>query len=114
MVCDVEFHDGAIKEYAANIIAENMYAQVDPDGILDNTIDFKKDGKALSKDDLYVTTKSGRRCIRETTSSRNVLIQYKDNSEIWMPLKRLKESNSLGVAEFATDRGIAGEPTFCW
>ena len=47
MVYDVEFPDGVIKEYAANIIPENMYSQVDPDGlshaILDCIIDFKKD-----------------------------------------------------------------------
>ena len=118
MIYDVEFPDGTIKEYAANIIAENMYAQVDPDGhvhgILDSIIDFKKDDKALSKDDLYVTTKSGRRRIRETTSGWNFLIQFKDGSEVWMPLKRLKESNPLEVAEFVTARGIAEEPAFCW
>ena len=30
---DVEFPDGQVKEYAANIIAENMLTQVDPDGM---------------------------------------------------------------------------------
>ena len=29
---DVEFPDGQVKEYAANILAENMLSQVDPDG----------------------------------------------------------------------------------
>ena len=118
MVYEVEFPDGVIKEYAANIIAENMYAQVDPSGhstgILDSILDFKKDNKALSGDDLYVTTKSGRRRIRETTSGWKFLIQYKDGSETWMTLKRLKESNPLELAEFATARGIAEEPAFCW
>ena len=46
MVYDVEFSDSTIREYAANIIAENMYAQVDPYGrshsILDCILDFKK------------------------------------------------------------------------
>ncbi len=86
MVYNVEFPDGVVKEYAANVIAENMYAQVDPDGhthsILDSIIDFKKDDKALSSDDLYVTTKSGRPCIRGTTSRWNFLIQFKDGSEV--------------------------------
>ena len=30
---DVEFPDGQVKEYAANIIAENMLTQVDSDGM---------------------------------------------------------------------------------
>ena len=45
MVYDVEFYDGTIKEYATNIIAENMFAQVDPQGrshaILDSILDSK-------------------------------------------------------------------------
>ena len=42
-----------------------MYSQVDPDGhtsvILECILDFKNNYKALSKDDLYITTQSGRR-----------------------------------------------------
>ena len=85
MVYDVEFPDGVINEYTANIIAENMYAQVDPDAhshaILDCIIDFKKDDKALSKDDMYITTKSGHRRVRQSTSGWYFLIRYKDDSE---------------------------------
>ena len=61
MVYNVEFPDGVVKEYAANVIVENMCAQVDPDGhthsVLDSIIDFKKDKTALHKDDMYITTK---------------------------------------------------------
>ena len=63
-----------------------MYTQVDPDGhaheILESIIDFKKNDKAQSKDDLYITTQSGRRRIRETTSGWNFFIQFKDGSEV--------------------------------
>ena len=67
-----------------------MYSQVDPDvrshGILYSIIDFKMDEKALSGDDLYVITKSGRRRIKHTTSGWKILIQYKDGSEQWITL----------------------------
>ena len=33
IICDVEFPDGEVKEYAANITAKNMLTQVDSDGI---------------------------------------------------------------------------------
>lgn len=93
----VEIPNGGVKEYTTNIITENMYTQVDIDGhshgIFGSILDFKKDYKALSSDELYVTTKSGRRRIRETTSGWNFLIRYKDNIEEWMPLKRMKEYN---------------------
>ena len=32
IIYDVEFPDGKIKDYAANVIAENMYSQVDLEG----------------------------------------------------------------------------------
>ena len=118
MVYDVEFPDGAVKEYAANVIAENMYAQVDPNGrshaILDCILDFKKDATAVSKADMYITNKHGRRRIRESTLGWKLLIRYKNGSEQWTPLKLLKESNPLEVADFATARGIAEEPAFNW
>ena len=42
-VYDVRFPDGAVKQYSANIIAENLYAQVDMDGhaslVLESIVD---------------------------------------------------------------------------
>ena len=32
MIYDVEFPDGEVQEYSANVIAENIYAQVDVEG----------------------------------------------------------------------------------
>ena len=44
---EVEFPDGKIKEFSANIIAENMLTQVDSDGFLtslmNSIVDFWKD-----------------------------------------------------------------------
>ena len=44
MIYEVEFPDGQVKEYAANVIAENMLTQVDAEGyltmMLKNIIDF--------------------------------------------------------------------------
>ena len=34
IIYDVEFPGGQVKEYAANIIAENMLTQVDSDGMI--------------------------------------------------------------------------------
>ena len=47
IIYDVEFPDGHIKEYAANILAENMLSQVDVDGhnnmLLKEIVDYWKD-----------------------------------------------------------------------
>lgn len=118
MVYYVNFLDGVIKEYAANIIAGNMYTQVDPQGyshtILDCILDFKKDDTTLSKDDMYINTKSSRHCTTQSTSRWKFLIQYKDVSEQWLPLKFLKKTNPLEMTEFATTIGIDEEPAFSW
>jgi hypothetical protein len=49
-VYEVEFPDGHIKEYAANIIAENIYAEVDSEGnqflIMDEIIGQQADETA--------------------------------------------------------------------
>ena len=85
MVYDVEFMYDVVKEYTANIIAKNMYAQVDHDGhshdILDIILDFKKDEKTLIGDDSYVNTNSGRNHIKHESSGWKFLIQYKDGNE---------------------------------
>ena len=58
VIYDVGFPDGEIKQYAANVIAENMYSQVDADGfqfnLLNSILDFKKDDTAVAREDMYV------------------------------------------------------------
>jgi hypothetical protein len=61
MIYEVEFPDVQVKEYAANIIAENMLTQVDSDGyslmMMEAIIDYRKDDAiAIPKEDMYVVT----------------------------------------------------------
>ena len=57
------------KEYGANVIAMNMYSQVDADGhrtqLVEDIVDFKKDNTAVSMTDKYLITKSGQRCMQK-------------------------------------------------
>ena len=63
---------------------------------------------------MYITTKSGQRRMRQSTLGWKFLTLWKDGSESWIPLKLLKESNPIEVAEFAKARGIDDEPAFNW
>ena len=69
MVYDVEFPDGSIREYRANVISDNMYSQVDSevfsDSILSGIPDFAKDTTAIQKVYQYIITKSGQRRMRK-------------------------------------------------
>ena len=91
---DVEFPDGTIRPYAANAIADNIYAQVDSEGILTNIIDAIIDqctnGNAVSKNDQYFITKCGLQHLRKTTAGWKLLITMKDDSEQLFPSKDLK------------------------
>jgi hypothetical protein len=53
----VEFTDGSLENYFANVIAENMYAQVDDEGrqyqLLDKITDHRSDGTALQIEDGF-------------------------------------------------------------
>ena len=115
---EVEFPDGATDVFTANIIAENLYAQVDEEGnsyaILHEITDHKKDGTAVNKDDGFVATKSGGTRPRQTTRGWKLLVSWKDGTSSWIALKDLKESNPVEVAEYALTNKILEEPAFAW
>ena len=93
-IYDVGFPDGEICEYCANVISENMYSQVDAEGyryqLLDNIVDHKQDGNAIHPNDLYINKKSGQKHMRQTTSGWNLLVQWKNGTQEWVPLKIFK------------------------
>jgi hypothetical protein len=66
----VEFAGGDVLEYAANVIAENLYLIVDQDGkrfvLMDSIVDHKMNELALTKPDAFIKLK-GNRVRRMTT-----------------------------------------------
>ena len=115
---EVEFPDGSTEALAANLIAENIYAQVDEEGrtysILGEILDHRTNGHALSKDDGYTVDKHGKRHPKTTTRGWELQVEWKDGSTSWVPLKNLKESNPVELAEYAVLNNIAEEPAFAW
>ena len=49
-----------------------------------------------------------------TTKGWKLLCSWKDGSSSWVPLKDLKESNPIEVAEYAVANKISEEPAFIW
>ena len=118
LLYEFEFPDGQVKEYAANVIAQNILDQCDSEGyktaIFDSIIDYKKTDAATLMENKFITTKSGQQHIVKTTKGWKLLVRLNDMSEKLVPLKHLKESNPVDVAEFAVARGIQDEPAFAW
>ena len=115
---NVQFVDGAMAEYSINTIAENLYANIDDEGnlhsIINNIVDHKVDPSAISKNEGTYKSKSGTIRKRITTKGWKILIEWKDGSTSWIPLKDVKESNPIQLAEYAVEAGIDDEPAFAW
>jgi len=113
----VRFPDGVEAEYAANAIAENMWAQCDPDGnqhiLLESIVDHTKDGHAVKKADQMVVV-NGRSSMKKTTKGWMLCVQWKDGTTTWERLSELKESNPVEIAEYAVANEIHLEPAFEW
>ena len=115
---DCEFLDGSTDTYTTNIIAESMFSQVDDEGrsfaIIQDITDHRKNGSAVDSDDKYFTDNRGRVRERRTTVGWSLNCEMKDGSSMWLPLKDLKESYPIQVAEYAVANKIADEPAFRW
>ena len=114
---EVEFDDGNLHTYTANIIAESLYDQVDEFGqthvLFDSIVDHKKGDDAIGIEDGYVEV-NGRRHAKKTTRGWKLCVLWKDGSTSWVSLKDLKESHPIQVAEYAVAKEIAQEPAFAW
>ena len=114
----VTFDDGDVTEMTANLIAESMYSQCDPDGnqyvLLDSIIDHKRLDTALRLPDQVVVRNDNRTYKKRNTVGWQICCQWKDGSSSWEKLSDLKESHPIETAEYATAMGIDHEPAFNW
>lgn len=115
---EVEYLDGETETITANIIAENILAQVDNEGhrqlMLQEIIDHHVNDDAIPKEQGHVITKNRLRCKVMTTRGWELHIEWKDGSTNWVALKDLKESYPIEVAEYACWTCIDDEPAFAW
>ena len=63
---EIEFPDGEIRPYAANVIADNIWAQVDPEGqryvIFESIIDYHVDSSVTVSKTCISPLMVGRLC----------------------------------------------------
>ena len=115
---EVEMLDGAVEAYHANVIAENMFAQVDSEGIplelLDEITDHRKDSNAIDPIDGWITTSSNNKVRKKTTKGWKLLVSWKGGSSDWVDLKDLKEAHPIELAEYAIANRLDEEPAFAW
>ena len=115
---DVLFPDGSVHHFGANVIAQNLYSQIDDSGHtmrrLDSLLDHKTDNTAVPKSEMYITTQSGQKRLRRSTMGWYILAQWTDGTQEWIPLKLLKEHFPVEVAEYSVAHGLQNEPAFAY
>jgi len=115
----VEFKDGSVAEYTANVIAENIYSQIDSEGrsfaVLQEISGHRKEpGVALDMENGYTVSANGNKVPKRTTKGWQLQVEWKGGEQEWIPLKDLKASNPIEVAEYAVANHIENEPAFSW
>jgi hypothetical protein len=115
---EAEYQDGYKTALAANVIAENLFAQVDQEGnrhvLFSKITDHRTDGSKIKQQDAFITNKHGSKRRRETTKGWEILVQWKDGSTTWVTLKDMKESYPVQLAEYSVKNKISLEPAFAW
>ncbi len=80
---EVTFPDGHVEEYVANVIAENIYSQVDEEGnqfvMLKEIIDHRKDHTAVAIDDKWIQHGSNK-TLCKTTQGWQLRILWRDGT----------------------------------
>ena len=102
---EVEYADGENSDFSANLIAENMFTQIDKEGnrhvFMDNITDHWFDEAAVKSQDAFVTTCYGTKCRSQKTKGVSIFIKCCDGNITWVALKDLKDYYPVQLAEYA-------------
>ena len=112
MVMQCMCWDGQVREYAANVIAENILNRCDKNGHyaceLKTILDHRRDESA------YDFGQNIKQKHLKTTKGWQFLCRFKDGSCQWIKLSELKESYPVDVAIYARAQGLDAKPAFKW
>ena len=100
---DIEFDDGDVTEFTANMIAQAMYVQCDINGnqyfLLDQLVDHQKNDTAITLTKQTVHHDNRWTYRQKTTAGWQICCQWIDGSTSWEKLSDLKESHAIETAE---------------
>ena len=115
---ELQLPDGSTEVYSANIIAENIFSQMDDEGnlftLMKEIVDHRTNKHAVKGPDGWHTTKTGQKRRKPTTKGWELLCGWKDGTSSWVKLTDLKESFPIELAEYAHNNKIIDEPAFAW
>ena len=114
----VEYKDGHMAALVANLIAENLFAEVDKEGnrsvLFDDIVYVRTYGTQVLQQDTFVTTSSGTQHRVTTTKGWEVNLKWKEESTTCNILKDIKYSYPVQLEDYAVENRISEEPAFVW
>lgn len=115
---EVKYPDGSTEEVPVNLIVENMFSGVDSEGhhyqLLSEITDHRTNVTAIHKNNGFIKSRNGTMVPKKTTRGWELLVEWKDGSSEWLPLKDLKVAFPVELAEYAVANQIEDEPAFKW
>ena len=103
-VYNIEFPYGGIMEYSTNTIIESLLENSDEEGntfgIIVGIVGHWMNADALKSNQATVYINSQRKKV-VTTKGWDLYVEWKDGTHSWIPLKDVKSSNPLMMAEYA-------------
>ena len=88
-----------MEQLTDNIIAGNILSKVDSEGhqykVLTEVTDHNIYDSAITKVDGFIKSINGNLQHKRTTHVWKILVEWKDRSVDWFPLKYLKQSNPV-------------------
>jgi hypothetical protein len=114
----VDFDDGDQTELTANMIAESLYSQCDPNGnqyvLLEEIVDHQFLSTAITLSGQKNIRANGKTYLKCSTIGWQLCCQWKDGSTSSENLADLKESYPIETAKYDKIFGIDHEPAFNW
>ena len=101
----VKFPGGVLHMYTANVVAENLHAQLDSEGrrhlMMREIIGHRRNGDAVERKDGFVLSSNGNKHPKRTTKGWEIAVEWKNGDQQWVPLKDVKEGYAIELAEYA-------------
>ncbi len=112
---EVQLEDGKYDSYFANTIAENLFSQCDAEGrefnMIRDIIGHKTNVHAIAREDGYHMRGNHQQPMK-TTAGWKIEVKFTNGTTAWLPLKDVKGSNPIELAEYAILNCIDDKPAF--
>ena len=117
-VYNIETPDSNIHKYTANVIAQNLWDQVDDDGYnynnLYETIGHRKSDDTVSQADGFYEMSNGVRRKVITTKGWDFNVKWESGETSYISLKDIKEHNPAKIAKYVMANKLEKEAAFAW